>query len=409
MKAALVVNAYDAGNWGDAAIVEGLISSLRSVGFDHIAVAPVDWAHGAARWEALGADSVVRPLVSLRDVPSWLRRPRAAMLGYVLARLARMWIRWPPDEAVASYRQADLVVSAGGAYLGGSKAGGNFLKVVGIRAGRVAGRPTIVAPMTVSPSSRLVGALLRWGLAGSTVFARDDATQAVLARSGVASIRVPDIAIRASSLRRARAELVPPSSRSAVGVIGWAPRGYRADHSAWGQPDEAETITLEAVRQLLRSPGQRLRLFAHVSAGPFDDDAVAVERVLARFSPEERLDVEVAPRSSTLLEAIGAYASLDVLITSRMHAAIFALSVGTPAVAVGYEPKVLGVMTDLGLADRVIPAEASLRADDVVSLVQRLRADGERQRTLAAFDLAQERFDDLDAALSRSHLVGSRP
>ena len=45
MRAALVVNAYDAGNWGDAAIVEGLISSLRAVGFDHIAVAPVDWVH----------------------------------------------------------------------------------------------------------------------------------------------------------------------------------------------------------------------------------------------------------------------------------------------------------------------------------------------------------------------------
>ena len=65
MSHALVVNAYSVGNWGDVAIVEGIVASLRGTGYERVTVAPVDWAEDRSSWIALGADDVVRPLVSL--------------------------------------------------------------------------------------------------------------------------------------------------------------------------------------------------------------------------------------------------------------------------------------------------------------------------------------------------------
>ena len=65
MSHALVVNAYSVGNWGDVAIVEGIVASLRGTGYERVTVAPVDWAEDRSGWIALGADDVVRPLVSL--------------------------------------------------------------------------------------------------------------------------------------------------------------------------------------------------------------------------------------------------------------------------------------------------------------------------------------------------------
>ena len=61
-----------------------------------------------------------------------------------------------PDRAVASYQDADLVVSVGGGFLGGAKAGANLVKVANIQAGVLAGKPTIVAPVSVYPYSRNV-------------------------------------------------------------------------------------------------------------------------------------------------------------------------------------------------------------------------------------------------------------
>ena len=400
MTRALVVNAYDVGNWGDAAIVEAVIASVRNAGFDHVTVAPVDWAEGPQGWQALGADDVVPPLVSLRDAPRWARRPRPLRLVHDVGRVARFRLGLRPDAAMAAYRAADVVVSAGGGYLGGSKPGGNLIKAANIRAGVMAGRPTVVAPVTINPWSDPVRRIIRWGLAGSTVFVRDAPTLDLVTGADVRAVLVPDIAVRAPSLLQAHAERPGHPVDGGARVIGWAPRGYRADHAAWGQPGTAESTVLDAVRDLIHTSGRSLRLVPHVRAGAGDDDLDAVQRLMDRFTPAERSCVSIAERPDTLAAAVRQYADLDVLITSRMHAAIFAMAVGTPAIAVAYEPKVGGVMTDLGLADRVIPADATLSASDVIDLVARLGSAVERERTLAAFERAGMRFAPLDAALA---------
>jgi len=399
VKRALVVNAYAQGNWGDSAIVEGVIDSLRSAGFDHVALAPVDWRTRSTGRLSVDADEVVPPLVNLYDVPKWLRRPRPAMLAYAVGRMAGYGVGRPRDEALRSYRQADVIVSVGGAYLGGSKLGSNLIKAMNIRAGVMTGRPTFVAPITVNPFSANVGRILHWGLHGASLFARDAQTMTRFREAGLEGVLVPDIAFRAPTLLRQAASSADAGPRTGTPTIGWAPRGYRRDHRAWGDPEAAERLTLSAVRRILGASDDRLRFIPHVRAGTTDDDLDAVNRLLAQLTPAERERAEVAKTPETLEDAVRQYADVDVLVTSRMHAAIFALAVGTPAIAVAYEPKVAGVMADVGLADRVVPADARLSVAALIDLVARLRSPVERARTREAYARVQGRFAAFDTAL----------
>ncbi len=389
---ALVVNAYTLGNWGDTAIAEGLIDALRLAGFGHVAMAPVDWPTRQSGRIMADADEIVPPLASLYDVPPALRRFKPSTLAWVMGRLVRARVGWPADRATASYHDADLVVSVGGGFLGGAKAGANLVKVANIQAGVMAGKPTIVAPVSVNPCSRNVARTLRWGLRGAVVFGRDEASAGRLRDLGLDARFAPDLALRAPSLRAASERRPPTAGPSSGGVIGWSPRSYRAEHAAWGSPEQAEEATLAAVRSILDTTEDRLRFIPHVRAGTLDDDIHAVDRLIGRLTVGERSRTDVAPAPSTLEESVLSFASLDVLITSRMHAAIFATAVGTPAAALAYEPKVLGILGDLGLADRVIAPTADLAAGQIAALVTRLRAPEERVRTQEAFAAVQGRF-----------------
>jgi polysaccharide pyruvyl transferase WcaK-like protein len=392
---ALIVNAYAMGNRGDAAIVEGIVDSVRRAGFATVTVAPVDW-RDPTPWISLGIDEVVPPLISLLDAPSWARRMKPAMLGYAVAVMLRSRLS-SGGSAIRAYRRADLVVSAGGAYLGGSKPGINLVKLGNVRAGVDAGRPTVMAPITVNPSSRIVRSLIRWGCGAVRLFVRDEPSRQELAAIGLSSEIVPDMALRAPSLVRRAGRTSTP--RAPTGIIGWAPRGYRADHRRWGQPSAAEETVVAAMERLLSETTLRLRFIAHVRAGSDDDDRQTVDRLASRLVTRFGTRIDVADEVSSLDEALDRYADLDLLVTSRMHAGIFAMSTGTPALAIGYEPKVHGVMDGLGLADRVVAASDRVTVDEVVDQVKRLLDPGERERTAEAFRLAQSRFALFDACL----------
>ena len=398
---ALVVNAYTMGNWGDTAITEGLIDALRLAGFGHVSLAPVDWRTREAGRIMADADQIVPPLANLYDVPHALRMSKPSTLAWVMSRIVRARLGWPPDQATASYHTADLVVSVGGGFLGGAKAGANLVKVANIQAGVMAGKPTIVAPVSVNPCSPNVARTLRWGLRGTVVFGRDTASVGRLRDLGLDARFAPDLALRAPSLRTASERCLLDGSLPS-GVIGWSPRTYRAEHTAWGRPDAAEDRTLEAVRSILAASNYRLRFIPHVRAGTLDDDTYAVDRLIARLTSDERSKTEVALAPATLAESVLAFAPLDLLITSRMHAAISALAVGTPAIAIAYEPKVVGILDDLGLGDRVIAPTADLTAEHITALVARFATPEERARTREVFTAVQDKFADFIGELSGS-------
>lgn len=404
MTTALLVNAYSVRNRGDAAIVEGLIGTVRRAGADRVIVCPRDASADRAAWLSMGADATSPSLLSIHDVPAWARpRPLLAIRSLLVIAWSALAARIPipAPAAFRAYRKADIIIAVGGGYLGGPKVGVNLVKAFNVGAGKLAGRPVVVAPMTIAPPSRLVGWILRRGLRGTDVFVRDEPSAAVLDRLGVPNRFAPDLVFRAASaLEAGDACRAGGAAESARGVLGWSPRAYRSDHLAYAAAARIETACVEAVAAwLTAAPDRRLRCIPQVSVAG-DDDRVAIDRLLDRLPDGLRARAEIAEPALDAAAAVRGFAGTEVLLASRMHAALLASLAGVPALAVGYDPKVEGVMRWLGLGDRVIPADGSWSADRIAAHLEALREPAARERTVIALDAAEAAFASFDAAIS---------
>ncbi len=126
-------------------------------------------------------------------------------------------------------------------------------------------------------------------------------------------------------------------------------------------------------------------------------DADASRRVMARMRSEAYLaDRPLRPRVF-----MAALAGARVVAAMRLHAAVLAAAVGRPALGIAYDPKVDGVLSDLGLP--IIGDPGSLTAAGIAGELSRLLAEeGEvsaalRERVARARSLAAK-----DAALALS-------
>lgn len=403
MTRALIVNAYAVGNRGDAAIVEGVIATARRAGATYVDVAP-SVLDPESEWRELGADAVTPALLSLADAPGWMRRSRVLLLCYVAFRSLRMLAETRRstmrDPTARAYANATVVISAGGAYLGGPKPGINFVQAMNIAYARMLGRPALVAPITVNPPSWLVGRILRWGLRDALVFVRDTPSRDQLAELGVPSTLVPDVAVRAPTVRRASAAARDVViGESDASCLCWAPRLYRPDQDAWPHRTMLERNMVDGVAEFLRRTGFGLRFVPQVVVGGDDDDRLAVARLTELFPDDLRSRIEHGAPASSVAAAVDQFVGCRVLLASRLHASILAMALGVPSLSVAYEPKVAGVLDDLGLSDRVLPVEPTWTPSDLANRLLRLMEPDERARTFAAFAVDESRFEALDRAL----------
>jgi polysaccharide pyruvyl transferase WcaK-like protein len=136
------------------------------------------------------------------------------------------------------------------------------------------------------------------------------------------------------------------------------------DPRAWPERDPAAYHAyldqLAAVAGHLLRDGRQVELFA---------TNVRMDRpVLDDLHARVPGDVSVAGTDtvSTLLDRLAGY---DCVIVSRYHAALLALAVGTPAVALAYHPKVRALMAAAGQEGRCLDARAT-DVDPVVTLVR---------------------------------------
>jgi colanic acid/amylovoran biosynthesis protein len=128
--------------------------------------------------------------------------------------------------------------------------------------------------------------------------------------------------------------------------------------------------------------GRSVTLLAHVleSSNP-DNDVPAMREFAATAAPDAELVIPVQ-----LEDVRRTVASARVVIGSRMHACLNALSVGTPAVPLAYSRKFEPLLADLGWAHTVDLRTAADPAADVL-------------RELAVPDLA----DEVRGVVERAH------
>jgi len=132
-------------------------------------------------------------------------------------------------------------------------------------------------------------------------------------------------------------------------VINW--RGHDRHHA---RPEQYEAAIAVALRAFLQAHGGSAILFPQVcgpSAG--EDDRPPSRRIAAQLRGDG-LPVVALAAEATPAQLQAAYGQMDLFLGTRLHSNIFALTAGTPVLAIAYQYKTHGVMRMLGLEAWVI-------------------------------------------------------
>jgi colanic acid/amylovoran biosynthesis protein len=393
----LIIHAYSPANLGDGAILLAMISEARRV-FGEDVVVDVSATDPAAFEAVLGVKAHGRLL------PWHSMGGRTARLGWLVQNLLSIVLLWwgsgdgrrrlarltttsllpaGTRAAVAAYMRADLVLAAGGGYLGDSYRRQLPFWHLEYRCAGAAGVPLVFFTQSVGASRHIVTRVfLRKALRRCALFiARDRASVENLDALGSFTGKLalaPDVALL----------LGPPASDPlnqgrtdpcvGVSLMNWAnfQGGRETGHRAYLAGMER---ALDAL--LVRHPGLRVRLYptnAPVGANPMDDVAVVVEmrdRLSKRGFADRCVAVEWTPHPNDFMRDVS---QCDLFIATRMHAAVLALNAGVPVAGVAYEEKMRGLLEMFELGEYVADIEVPDAIPDLVSRAYDRRVESQR-------------------------------
>ena len=214
------------------------------------------------------------------------------------------------------------------------------MTAVGVFAAQ-AGVPVVLGPQTVGPFTTRRGRALARATLGSAsaVLVRDSASARVVAELGDRPCtQTTDVVFTLTAPQRRTSRDVILN----VSGLLWNPN----PHVDWQLYRDAIT----SIACTLRSGGRTITLLAHVVRSASADSDIAAARELQ--SSLGALDPDDGPIELLIPDGLDEVremlASARVVIASRMHACLNALSVGVPAVSLAYSDKASPLLADLG-------------------------------------------------------------
>ncbi len=283
--------------------------------------------------------------------------PLAVLAGVLrVLRLPWGWVCRPP--ALAAIRRADVVVDVSGITFSDSRHPKFTIYAFLLNLlPWLLGRPQVKASQALGPFRHPLNRVLaRLALPRiDAIASRGAATGAHLDDFGIPHVPADDLAflmdVPPAAAERA-AELLPDGDLPWIGI---APSAVVAGFCEAEGIDYLGAIA-GLVDELHRRGQHRVALFAHsTSTAPLParlDDLPVCRAVLERVAEPDRctlLDLDLLP---TELRAV--IERCDLVVTSRFHAMVSALAVGTPVVVVGWSHKYGEVLAGFGQDDVVI-------------------------------------------------------
>ncbi|MDX9863128.1 MAG: polysaccharide pyruvyl transferase family protein [Rhodospirillales bacterium] len=373
-------------NTGDAAILLATVDILRQMAGSHLEVTVFDQqASAASRYYP---DFDFQPEL-FDQVVTWAGTRWTKAGIFLLLTAAAVWrspLRWLWKRLLPSsvgagldrFAAADLVVSAGGTYLVPHYR--IFPKILDLLVARSLRRPFVLFTQSLGPFPKqrrdwLLRHVLR---RARVILVRDARSRRHLVEFGVSAER---IALCADAVF-AMAPLQPPAPvsgragegplRVAISVRDWPHIGKG---KAEGMADYHAAVA-ELVRRLVETHGAEVT-FLSTCQGALEywtDDSRVADSVVALLSAEVRRHVRINRDFHTPQALLDLYGRFDLVVATRMHAAILALCAGVPVLPVAYEFKTVELFTALGLGDYVQSIE-TLSGERLCRAADRLLAD----------------------------------
>lgn len=368
-------------NTGDAAILQGMLQILRERYGSDAEIVVYDRAAAVASkyypWATFRQAPLIKERRSLLDrclsrvgYGHWSIRLRYAQLRIVmcllrlkLGFLASLMASPATRAAIRDYLDADLVVSTGGTYLVE-----NYDLAPAIydyRLTLAAKRPLVfftqsLGPFTRERHRRAFADIFQQAIA---IFLRDERSREHLLDLGVDSGKITLARDAAFMLvKEHEADAARPASEHRPLRVAVSVRSLRFFGS-----EEREVAFVRGVRDLvsyLVTQQDAEVTFLSTCQGIAEywtDDSKTASELVAGLPEaiQERVTVDGQFRQPA--EIVEVYAGFDLVIATRMHAAILALAAGTPVFALAYEFKILELFGQLGLEKFAVPVEQVTR------------------------------------------------
>lgn len=375
----LIVNAYSYHNAGDAAIMLSSVKLLRTLGASDVAIASryPDQQEYAKHGVGVVPAVIEFPTAEQMSAPRRLGTILASAIGcwvsgYMkknrIAMLRRIGSLLERGKSYELLNEVDTLVIAGGGYMYSSKRAVNLSlwhSLACIRAADTRGIQTLMMPQSIGPIHKRIDAVLvDWSLrAVNPVVCRERLSGERSRRRPTSlkrSILIPDVAFY---------PLVEPSAmpekRSDEKTVRIVAMDWRWSTSVREEGFERYVSTLAVTARRLAQAGCQVVVGGHSSLPEHNQDDLIVADQIVKEADDER--VKLDPNTDVAHLAM-VYSETDLVVGTRLHSCIMAISVGTPAIAIAYQEKSVGVLESVGISDSVLWADR-FTSDELIQLV----------------------------------------
>jgi colanic acid/amylovoran biosynthesis protein len=409
-------------NTGDAAILIGMLRALREAFGGQIEVDVAELQPEAARRLYPGISFGPTIHACLHD---WARGGMRFKLAVALTVMAALLWRTPLEflarpllpvtvrRVLDRHALADAVIATGGTYLVPyyrlSPRIVNFLVCLAL------GQPLVLFTQSLGPFEGGAGGILLRAILRRCrlIFVRDDSSRRHLRAVGVAKSRIVMCADAAFALapspfmeeKENRCTGAHPL-RVAVSLRDWP---HFRDREGGGTMDSYLEAMTELVSTLVTRHRAAVTFVSTCQGEPayWTDDSCVADRVVDRLPPRVRDTVRVDRTHRSPQELIERFRGFDVVVATRMHAAILALCARRPVMGIAYEFKTRELMQRVGFGELVLDIEDATGAR-LVAMFERLIRDRATIETALGRRVAAERDDALaSGSILRDALFGA--
>lgn len=352
-------------NTGDAAILMGMFSVLRKkygadtqfIVFDKsssVASRYYPWANFRRAIFGHPPRSRIGRMIKASGYGHWNDRIRyfilsvaAKLLRFKLNTLARILLKKQDYESVSDYVNADLIVSAGGTYLVENYS--LWTNIWDYRLSLASGTPLFFFTQTLGPFT-----LKKYRRAFAHIFSN---SSGIALRDEKSMSHIIELGVDPSNVCIARdaAFVIEPkvTERPAgplrVAVSVRTLRFFEANAAVQSENYQASIVAMvvEAVRKF----GAEVSFLSTCQGIDeyWTDDSVFAANIAAKLPDDVLPMVTVDKKFRQPDEVAVAYQGFDLVIATRMHAAILSLVAGTPVIGIAYEFKLNELFRQLGL------------------------------------------------------------
>jgi len=426
-KQFLICQAYSAYNNGEVAIVISLLETIRKIAPDAEISIMSPSPEQAERKYSKYRVKVYPRLLSMSSeshkgigrVLDFSKLMLKALSYLVRLKIDNFIINSASKVAFDLFRNADVVIIAGGGTFGGAKYRSLTGNLFPIYLAKKLGKKVMVYGPSVEPfTSKVVKIVTRYILnRADLITVREELTLDLLKSLRITAplhltadpaFLIGNESLRAGHSLLAEAGIPMATDRLMIGVTirDWNfPREKNSSHKREMYLD----ALLQGIEKILaaRDDVSIVIFNTSINASFGDDDRVIASQIKMKLSPNVRNRVNLLTGDYAPQETKAMIGNMEILVATRFHSAVFALSMGIPLIMVAPEPhKNHGIMKMMDLTDYTMDA-SSVTPETLFAAVNRLMAQRDqvaehiKQRLSLIRELSLKNEDHLNGLLNQ--------